>query len=468
MASRKQGQGEIPSKTRTGLSNSQQGRHHSLDNLTAHTRGLSMQNTPAPSFTSSSPHTHPTPYPQGPYPYGSSNETRQHYEHNMAAPVKPAPANPQMPQHPQHGPPAFGDSSPSDLVWYPPGEESTPIPRPTRTFLPGEPLPPTVVGSLAWHYNMTESMPFSAFQQKFRGTHDAEKLPTHDHVHASGAPAPTIRPTANHAPGGPAPSTFGSSIDFHAARGSNVASVARQHDPHNIHNASESAPADYSQIHPELFGSRCARCKALHSSCDQRRPICGRCSKSGDECSYPVIFRSCTHCHEFKLKCDHGKPNCGMCSKYGSECKYPERIPESGSGVMGMMNLRRQPSGPVPHDVIGYIEEIEQGLRRTRWIHRDRDQYHPEYLGWWNVSGRTKERRVQVSRVRPGDLHHINGVVPEQVIGVDDRGNWAYPLVLEGEVCKARDMRFPAPGPSRKQDENPHGRDRYKKQLPKP
>jgi hypothetical protein len=181
-----------------------------------------MQNIPAPSFNSSSLHTHPTPYPQGPYPYDSSNEARQHYEHNTAAPVKPAPANPHMPQHPQHGPPAFGDSSSSGFVSYPPGEESTPIPRPTRIFLPGEPLPPTVEGSLAWHYNMTESRPFSAFQQKFRGTHDAEKLPTHDRAHASGAPAPAPTPgsTATHTPAGPVPSTFGSSIDIHAARGS--------------------------------------------------------------------------------------------------------------------------------------------------------------------------------------------------------------------------------------------------------
>jgi hypothetical protein len=222
MASQKYGQVETPFKTSTGLSNSQQGQHYSLENLTAHTRGLSSQNIPAPSFNSSSLHTHPTPYPQGPYPYDSSNEARQHYEHNTAAPVKPAPANPHMPQHPQHGPPAFGDSSSSGFVSYPPGEESTPIPRPTRIFLPGEPLPPTVEGSLAWHYNMTESRPFSAFQQKFRGTHDAEKLPTHDRAHASGAPAPAPTPgsTATHTPAGPVPSTFGSSIDIHAARGS--------------------------------------------------------------------------------------------------------------------------------------------------------------------------------------------------------------------------------------------------------
>jgi hypothetical protein len=122
-----------------------------------------MQNIPAPSFNSSSLHTHPTPYPQGPYPYDSSNEARQHYEHNTAAPVKPAPANPHMPQHPQHGPPAFGDSSSSGFVSYPPGEESTPIPRPTRIFLPGEPLPPTVEGSRAWHYNMNQGhfLPFN-------------------------------------------------------------------------------------------------------------------------------------------------------------------------------------------------------------------------------------------------------------------------------------------------------------------
>ena len=468
MASWRHGQGDKPSKTPRGLSDSQQGLHHSLENLTARTQGLSMQNIPALSFNSTSPHNHLTPYPQGPYHYESSNETRQQYEHNTAAPVNPAPAYPHMPQHPQHGPPAFEDSSPSDIVGYHLGEDSTQIPRPTRTFLPGEPLPPTVVGSLAWHYDMTESIPFPAFQHKFRGTQDAENFPTHDRVHASGTPAPTLRPTATHAPAGTVPSTFGSSIDLHASRGSKVASSALQHGPHDIHNASESPPADNSQIPPELADSPCMRCKALLRPYDKRRPICGRCKRSGDECSYPVIFRSCIHCHEFKLKCDHGKPNCGMCSIYGRECKYPERIPKSGSGDMSMKNVRRQPSGPIPHDVRGYIEEIEQGLRRTRWIHRDRDQYHPDYLGWWNISGRPKERRVQVSRVRPGDMHHINGAVPEQVIGVDDRGNWAYPLVFEGEVGKARDMRSPAPGPGRKQDEKPHGRDRHMKPLHKP
>jgi len=423
-----------------------------------------MQNIPAPSFTSSSLHTHPTPYPQGPYPYESSNETRQHYEHNTVAPVKPAPANPHMPQHPQHGPPTFGDSSPSGFVSYPPGEELTPIPRPTRTLLPGEPLPSTVEGSLAWHYDMTKSRPFSAFQQKFRGTHAAEKLHTHDRVHASGAPAPTPGPTASHAPAGPVPSTFGSSIDLHADRGSNVASAARQHDPHDIHNASESPPADNSQIPPELVDWRCTRCKAKHRPCDKTKPSCDRCIKSGDVCKYPEILRRCTNCYDFKFKCDNAKPSCGQCSKYGKECKYAERIPKSGLGNRGMMNPRRQPSGPIPRSAIGYIEEIGQGSRRTRWVLSNRD--HPEILGWWSRGGTSLEGRVQVSRVRPGDMDHINGVVPEQVIGVDDHGNWAYPL--EGEVGKSRDMRSATPGPSLKQDKKPQGRDRYKKQLPKP
>lgn len=74
------------------------------------------------------------------------------------------------------------------------------------------------------------------------------QFPSHGHVHTGGAPAPTPRPTATHAPAGLVPSTFGSSISLHAAHGSNVASSSRQHDPHDIQHATESPPADYSQI----------------------------------------------------------------------------------------------------------------------------------------------------------------------------------------------------------------------------
>ncbi len=117
-----------------------------------------------------------------------------------------------MLQHPQHGLPALGDGSPSGSVWYPPGGASTPIPQPTRNLLTGERLPSTVEGSLAWHYDMAESMARSAHQHNLDSTHDAEKSPSHDRVHASGAR--TLKPTKIHAPAGPGPQLAGAQLVY--------------------------------------------------------------------------------------------------------------------------------------------------------------------------------------------------------------------------------------------------------------
>jgi hypothetical protein len=75
--------------------------------------------------------------------------------------------------------------------------------------------------------------------------------------------------------------------------------------------------------------------------------------------------------------------------------------------------------------------------------------------------------RMWVTRIRPGDMHPENGVVPEKVIVVDDNGLWAFPV--EGEGGMARDMSFAPPEPSDKRGNEPEGRrERYKKLLSKP
>ena len=73
---------------------------------------------------------------------------------------------------------------------------------------------------------------------------------------------------------------------------------------------------------------------------------------------------------------------------------------------------------------------------------------------------------MQVTHVRPGDIHQTYGLVPEQAIGVDEHGYWAYPI--DGDKHNAPKLESAAPGPSRKQDKKPQGRERYEKQLPKP
>lgn len=147
-----------------------------------------------------------------------------------------------------------------------------------------------------------------------------------------------------------------------------------------------------------------------------RKPTCGQCSKSGKECKYLDILRACTPCSLSWVKCDHGKPKCGMCIKSGKECTYPERAAKRSLEDRVEKNPRIRPSGRVPHYATGIIEEVVSGFRRAKYIYLDSD--HPENLGYWNLG----ERRVQVTHVRPGDMHPTYGVVPEQAVVVDEHG----------------------------------------------
>ena len=73
----------------------------------------------------------------------------------------------------------------------------------------------------------------------------------------------------------------------------------------------------------------CLACANSHRNCDQQKPVCGRCSRSGRLCIYntidPAYIRprsSCLSCANLHQKCDKQKPVCGRCNRLGKICTY--------------------------------------------------------------------------------------------------------------------------------------------------
>ena len=98
--------------------------------------------------------------------------------------------------------------------------------------------------------------------------------------------------------------------------------------------------------------SGCLICKMRKVKCDEQRPVCAKCQRSGRECEFPrcascstqgalfkknalLFCQSCararTHsisgcliCKMRRVKCDEQRPVCANCQRSGRECKFPQ------------------------------------------------------------------------------------------------------------------------------------------------
>ncbi|GAB7366578.1 hypothetical protein MBLNU230_g8564t1 [Neophaeotheca triangularis] len=98
----------------------------------------------------------------------------------------------------------------------------------------------------------------------------------------------------------------------------------------------------------------CWACKARRIKCDEDKPKCGSCSRTGEACDYslrlnwdgrskrgsdkgvPAAVResrdSCRLCKEKGVQCDGVKPNCGGCAVGGETCAYEILLDEQATG----------------------------------------------------------------------------------------------------------------------------------------